>query len=114
VTGTSASSLWAMFGIVAVVCALVFGAFLAVLRKMRTRWRIADEGFPDTSAAGPPEDEIPYGPRLTTAAGSTDAAPEHGTRRADGGRATAMISDVFARVLLTSPSRVTAPGEQCV
>ncbi|MEU6646673.1 cytochrome ubiquinol oxidase subunit I [Saccharomonospora sp. NPDC046836] len=84
VTGTSAPSLWAMFGIVIVVYVLVFGSFLAVVLKMRTRWRIADEQLPDASLAGPPEGDIPYGPRSTAAAGATGAVPDHGTGRTDG------------------------------
>jgi cytochrome d ubiquinol oxidase subunit I len=60
VTDTRASSLWTMLGIVVVVYAAAFGTFLAVVLKMRTRWRTADEL---------PEGDTPYGPRVV--AGST-------------------------------------------
>ncbi|MET7299660.1 cytochrome ubiquinol oxidase subunit I [Embleya sp. NPDC005575] len=63
VTDTRASSLWTMLGIVIVVYAAVFGAFLAVVLKMRTRWRIADEGSAVARAELPPETDTPYGPR---------------------------------------------------
>ncbi|KJY43178.1 cytochrome ubiquinol oxidase subunit I [Streptomyces sp. A1547] len=82
VTDTRASSLWAMLGIVIVVYILIFGTFLAVLLKMRTRWRAADERQGDAEAAGTPEGDTPYGPRRATAA----AAPDHGSPRGDGGR----------------------------
>ncbi|MFE9254275.1 cytochrome ubiquinol oxidase subunit I [Streptomyces sp. NPDC006879] len=62
VTPTSASSLWAMFGVVIVVYLLVFGAFLGVLLKMRTRWRLADSGSA-RALADNPETDTPYGPR---------------------------------------------------
>ncbi|MCX4631466.1 cytochrome ubiquinol oxidase subunit I [Streptomyces sp. NBC_01443] len=81
VTDTRASSLWAMLGIVIVVYTLIFGTFLAVLLKMRTHWRAADEQQGDAHTAGTPESDTPYGPRRTTAA----AAPDHGTARGDGG-----------------------------
>ncbi|WP_328622263.1 cytochrome ubiquinol oxidase subunit I [Streptomyces sp. NBC_00354] len=81
VTDTRAASLWAMLGIVIVVYTLIFGTFLAVLLKMRTRWRDADEQQGDAHTAGTPESDTPYGPRRTTAA----AAPDHGTARGDGG-----------------------------
>ncbi len=81
VTGTRAGPLWTMFGVVAAVYVLVFGAFLAVLLKMRTRWRIADEG-PAGAAPADPETDTPYGPRSAVAA----AAPDAGTGRGrDGG-----------------------------
>ncbi|MCQ9183399.1 cytochrome ubiquinol oxidase subunit I [Streptomyces sp. IBSBF 2953] len=63
VTSTHAGSLWAMLGIVVVVYAAVFASFLAVVLKMRTRWRIADEGSAGPHADPPPETDTPYGPR---------------------------------------------------
>ncbi|WP_405582180.1 cytochrome ubiquinol oxidase subunit I [Streptomyces sp. NBC_01092] len=60
VTDTGAGSLWAMLGVVIVVYVAVFASFLAVVLKMRTRWRIADESL---VAAPPPEADTPYGPR---------------------------------------------------
>ncbi|MFE0731499.1 cytochrome ubiquinol oxidase subunit I [Streptomyces antibioticus] len=68
VTDTRAGSLWAMLGIVIVVYVLMLGAFLAIVLKMRTRWRIADE-TPAAVRGGPaPEDDTPYGPRAEPAA----------------------------------------------
>ncbi|MEU3984876.1 cytochrome ubiquinol oxidase subunit I [Streptomyces sp. NPDC026672] len=75
VTATRAGGLWTMFALVVVVYVFVFGSFLVVLLKMRTRWRLADEsgaprppeGAPDTGApdTGAPETDTPYGPRST-------------------------------------------------
>ncbi|MET8216850.1 cytochrome ubiquinol oxidase subunit I [Streptomyces hirsutus] len=73
VTDTRASSLWTMLGLVIIVYVMVFGAFLAVILKMRTRWRIADEGSAAARTALPPETDTPYGPRSApdpTAAGA--------------------------------------------
>ncbi|WP_344440012.1 cytochrome ubiquinol oxidase subunit I [Kitasatospora nipponensis] len=81
VTTTGSGSLWAMLGVVVAVYVAVFGAFLAVLLKMRTRWRLADAA-PD-AAGPPPELDTPYGPRgepLPTA-----AAPGAGGERPSGG-----------------------------
>ncbi|MEV0531862.1 cytochrome ubiquinol oxidase subunit I [Kitasatospora sp. NPDC050463] len=75
VTPTGAASLWTMFGIVVTVYVLVFGAFLAVLLKMRTRWRLADSDAAPTPAEDP-EADTPYGP--------PPAAGAPGTRRAPG------------------------------
>ncbi|MGW6820228.1 cytochrome ubiquinol oxidase subunit I [Streptomyces sp. NPDC055005] len=77
VTGTPASSLWIMFGLVVVIYVLIFGAFLGVLLKMRTRWRLADAGSARLLSDAP-ETDTPYGPRPETVAG----AP--GTRRDPG------------------------------
>lgn len=63
VTSTRAGALWAMLGLVIVVYALVFSAFLAIVLKMRTRWRQADEGLEGEG----PESVTPYGPRPETA-----------------------------------------------
>ncbi|AKJ09250.1 cytochrome BD ubiquinol oxidase subunit I [Streptomyces incarnatus] len=68
VTATRSTSLWIMFGLVAVVYAFVFGSFLAVLLKMRARWRLAGRpGGPgppeETAPPDPPETDTPYGPR---------------------------------------------------
>lgn len=68
VTATRSTSLWIMFAVVAVVYVLVFGSFLAVLLKMRSRWRLADErGGPrppkETPEHETPETDTPYGPR---------------------------------------------------
>ncbi|MGW5651487.1 cytochrome ubiquinol oxidase subunit I [Streptomyces humi] len=68
VTATRSTSLWIMFAVVVVVYVLVFGSFLAVLLKMRTRWRLADaRGGPRpperTPQPEPPETDTPYGPR---------------------------------------------------
>lgn len=68
VTSTRSTSLWIMFGLVVAVYVVVFGSFLAVLLKMRTRWRLADAagaGPPPAEGAGTetPETDTPYGPR---------------------------------------------------
>ncbi|WP_240134664.1 cytochrome ubiquinol oxidase subunit I [Streptomyces sp. MUM 178J] len=68
VTDESAATLWAVFGIVVVGYAAVLAAFVAVLLRMRTRWRLEDEttgvrkGGPHGGGEGP-EHSIPYGPR---------------------------------------------------
>jgi cytochrome d ubiquinol oxidase subunit I len=72
VTDTRAASLWTMFGIVVVVYVLVLGSFLAVLLKMSSRWRLADEGALAGAAAEDLEDNTPYGPRRLSTAGSRD------------------------------------------
>ncbi|MDH6109312.1 cytochrome d ubiquinol oxidase subunit I [Kitasatospora sp. MAP12-15] len=81
VTTTKSGSLWTMFGVVAVVYVAVFGSFLAVLLKMRTRWRIADAASSPTAPA--PELDTPYGPRGEPV--PTAAAPGGNGERADGG-----------------------------
>lgn len=77
VTSTRSTTLWIMFGLVAFIYVFVFGSFLAVLLKMRTRWRLADEQAARAGATAPapetPEAGAPYGPRLTVATG----APPH-------------------------------------
>ncbi|MFF1834052.1 cytochrome ubiquinol oxidase subunit I [Streptomyces sp. NPDC058231] len=74
VTATRAGSLWTMLAVVVLVYAAVFASFLAVLLKMRTRWRIADASASPAAVPQEPETETPYGPRgerLPTAAGAT-------------------------------------------
>jgi cytochrome bd ubiquinol oxidase subunit I len=86
VTSTGAPALWTTFGIVVAVYVLVFGSFLAVLLKMRSRWRLADAGIAGHGGEGP-ETDTPYGPRPEpVAAGSVASAPppEPGTPRAPG------------------------------
>ncbi|MFF4547791.1 cytochrome ubiquinol oxidase subunit I [Streptomyces sp. NPDC001406] len=61
VTATRAPALWTMFALVVLVYVFVFGSFLVVLLKMRTRWRLADAS--DTAGRGAPETDNPYGPR---------------------------------------------------
>ncbi len=79
VTATRAGSLWTMFGIVVVLYVAVFWAFLAVVLKMRTRWRIADadraQSAADTPAPGP-EADTPYGPRPRTDMVATSTLPD--------------------------------------
>ncbi|MHB9863636.1 cytochrome ubiquinol oxidase subunit I [Streptomyces sp. YIM S03343] len=82
VTPTRAGSLWTTLGIVMGVYVAVFGSFLAVVLKMRTRWRIADEGYAVARAASPPEAGTPYGPREPEPA---QAAPRHGSGNSAGG-----------------------------
>ncbi|MEU3490669.1 cytochrome ubiquinol oxidase subunit I [Streptomyces massasporeus] len=82
VTGTHATGLWTMFGLVVFVYVFVFGSFLVVLLTMRTRWRLADE---QQAAGGPvagPETDTPYGPRPAVPAGGSRApgGPSDGGR----------------------------------
>ncbi|MGW2558719.1 cytochrome ubiquinol oxidase subunit I [Streptomyces sp. NPDC001514] len=63
VTATRSTSLWIMFGLVIVVYVLLFGAFLTVLLKMRTRWRLADAERAKGHPVEEPETDTPYGPR---------------------------------------------------
>ena len=83
VTSTRAGSLWAMLGVVIVVYVAVFGSFLAVVLKMRTRWRIADNGSAAARAEVPPETDTPYGPRSEPAPAA--AAPDGGSGHTPGG-----------------------------
>ncbi len=84
VTSTRAGSLWIMFGLIVLVYVLVFAAFLVVLLRMRTRWRLADTA--DGTAAEAPETDTPYGPRSAALAkgapgtGGADDAPPGGGR----------------------------------
>ncbi|MFG3346058.1 cytochrome ubiquinol oxidase subunit I [Streptomyces sp. NPDC048018] len=63
VTATRSTSLWIMLGVVMVVYVLLFGSFLVILLKMRTRWRLADERRADDGTGLAPEHDLPYGPR---------------------------------------------------
>ncbi|MFD5636421.1 cytochrome ubiquinol oxidase subunit I [Streptomyces sp. NPDC127077] len=77
VTPTGAGSLWTMFGVVVVVYALMFGAFLGVVMKMSRRWRLAG---PAGEEGHGPEADTPYGPRRERAgaAHGPTAPPESG------------------------------------
>ncbi|MFH9243924.1 cytochrome ubiquinol oxidase subunit I [Streptomyces lydicus] len=68
VTPTRALTLWIMFGLVLLVYVFIFGSLLAVLLKMRTRWRAADERTGTARDEGP-ESDIPYGPSSRVPAG---------------------------------------------
>ncbi|POX46404.1 cytochrome ubiquinol oxidase subunit I [Streptomyces sp. Ru71] len=89
VTSTRSTTLWIMFGLVIAVYVFVFASFLAILLKMRTRWRLADEQDVHTAPAGAagetPESGTPYGPRPTVPSG---AAP-----RSDGGASSSPAQD---------------------
>jgi cytochrome bd ubiquinol oxidase subunit I len=85
VTDTAAGSLWAMLGIVIVVYVAVFGSFLAVVLKMRTRWRIADEGSAAARAGLHPEADTPYGPRSEPEPAAAGAAPDGVAGHTSGG-----------------------------
>jgi len=70
VTGMPAETLWAVFAITVLGYVAVFAAFVTVLLRMRTRWRLEDEassvrqGTAGTEAPGEsPERHVPYGPR---------------------------------------------------
>ncbi|MFD0004373.1 cytochrome ubiquinol oxidase subunit I [Streptomyces sp. NPDC127178] len=79
VTSTRSSTLWTMFGLVVVVYVFIFGSFLAILLRMRTRWRLADEedkaGTGARTTTEAPETDTPYGPRPPVPSG---AAPPSG------------------------------------
>ncbi|MFJ8743735.1 cytochrome ubiquinol oxidase subunit I [Embleya sp. NPDC127516] len=62
VTPTGAATLWTVFAVIVVLYVLIFGAFLGVLLKMRSRWRLADSKVGRVPADGP-ESDTPYGPR---------------------------------------------------
>lgn len=85
VTSTRSTTLWIMLGVVMVVYVFLFGSFLVILLKMRTRWRLADEQRAVPGAGGPPEHDLPYGPRAPL---SPDDVPAAGGRadRAGGDR----------------------------
>ncbi|MFI1507956.1 cytochrome ubiquinol oxidase subunit I [Streptomyces sp. NPDC020597] len=86
VTSTGAGSLWAMLGIVVLVYAAVFGSFLAVVLRMRTGWRLADEGRAAAGASSPPETDTPYGPSgPEPEPAATRALPRDGSDRPTGG-----------------------------
>ncbi|MFF3607667.1 cytochrome ubiquinol oxidase subunit I [Streptomyces sp. NPDC002463] len=83
VTSTHSTTLWIMLGVVMSVYVFLFGSFLVILLKMRTRWRLADE---ERAAGGPPhtpEADTPYGPRAPVPAGDGSAG---GGARAEDGR----------------------------
>ncbi|WP_028798790.1 cytochrome ubiquinol oxidase subunit I [Streptomyces sp. 142MFCol3.1] len=85
VTSTRSTVLWITFGTVVAVYAFVFGSFLVVLLKMRTRWRLADERSGPATPAQTPETDTPYGPRSPVAAAGTsrtggDGPPSSGGR----------------------------------
>ncbi|ALO12886.1 Cytochrome bd-I oxidase subunit I [Streptomyces venezuelae] len=86
VTSTRSTTLWIMLAVVMVVYVFLFGSFLVILLKMRTRWRLADE---QQAAGGPsphaPETDTPYGPRAPVPAGDAPAA-DGGAAGAEGGR----------------------------
>ncbi|GAA4877986.1 cytochrome ubiquinol oxidase subunit I [Kitasatospora terrestris] len=75
VTSTRAPGIWTMLGIVVVLYAAVFAAFLAVLLKMRTRWRLADAGEAVRGTLDP-ETDTPYGPRGQRPPDRVGAAPD--------------------------------------
>jgi cytochrome d ubiquinol oxidase subunit I len=84
VTTTHAGGIWTMLGIVIVLYVTVFAAFLAVVLKMRTRWRIADEGTATRGTHGP-ETDIPYGPRREPVPDEAGAAAGGGSGTTSGG-----------------------------
>ncbi|MER7735934.1 cytochrome ubiquinol oxidase subunit I [Streptomyces erythrochromogenes] len=84
VTATRSTTLWIMFGLVIVVYVFVFGAFLAVLLKMRTRWRIADAQQGAGTPVEAPESDTPYGPRSavpSSSSSSSSSTPSSGDGR---------------------------------
>ncbi|MFD3942172.1 cytochrome ubiquinol oxidase subunit I [Streptomyces sp. NPDC058579] len=84
VTSTRSTTLWIMLGVVIVVYVFLFGSFLVILLKMRTRWRLADERRAAGGAVHAPEADTPYGPREPIPAG--DAPTGGGAARSEDGR----------------------------
>ncbi|MFJ5552171.1 cytochrome ubiquinol oxidase subunit I [Streptomyces sp. NPDC093225] len=78
VTSTRSATLWTMFGLVILLYVCIFGAFLAVLLKMRARWRLADGGTGPAGPAEEPEAVTPYGPRSRVPVGDDGSAPSGG------------------------------------
>ncbi|MFG2576303.1 cytochrome ubiquinol oxidase subunit I [Streptomyces sp. NPDC048481] len=78
VTPTGAGGIWAVLGVVIVVYVAVFGSFLAILLKMRSRWRVADEAAASSATVLEPEADTPYGPRHAADAVTTGAPPGAG------------------------------------
>ncbi|MFD7626715.1 cytochrome ubiquinol oxidase subunit I [Streptomyces sp. NPDC059851] len=74
VTATRSGALWSMFALVVVVYVFIFGSFLVVLLKMRTRWRLDDERRSGEGTTETPETDTPYGPRSAVTAASTPTA----------------------------------------
>lgn len=62
VTSTRSTTLWIMLGVVMVVYVFLFGSFLVVLLKMRTRWRLADEQRATGKVSTPRRPTSPTGP----------------------------------------------------
>lgn len=86
VTSTRSSSLWIMLGLVIVVYVLIFGSLLAVLLKMRTRWRLADERREAGEQDEGPETDTPYGPRSRPPTDDALASRGAGSGPAEDGR----------------------------
>ncbi|MEV6394625.1 cytochrome ubiquinol oxidase subunit I [Streptomyces sp. NPDC051907] len=86
VTSTRSSSLWIMLGVVIVVYVFIFGSLLAVLLKMRTRWRLADEQEAAGRRGDAPETDSPYGPRTPVPAGDGASAGGSGAAPSGDGR----------------------------
>jgi cytochrome d ubiquinol oxidase subunit I len=84
VTSTRSSTLWTLLGVVMVVYVCLFGSFLVVLLKMRTRWRLADDEQVAGGAVHQPEADTPYGPRAPIPAGDSSAAAGTTARPGDG------------------------------
>ncbi|MFF2568706.1 cytochrome ubiquinol oxidase subunit I [Streptomyces sp. NPDC058084] len=85
VTATRSTSLWIMLGVVVVVYVLLFGSFLVLLLKMRTRWRLADAQQAAGGTGLPPEHDLPYGPRARVSPDDVPAA-RGGADRSGGDR----------------------------
>lgn len=84
VTSTRSTTLWITLGLVIVVYVFIFGSLLAVLLKMRTRWRLADEQWAAGHPAHAPEADTPYGPRAPVPA--ADATSGGGAGPSEDGR----------------------------
>ncbi|MGW6731443.1 cytochrome ubiquinol oxidase subunit I [Streptomyces sp. NPDC055013] len=82
VTSTRSGTLWTMFGLVVVVYVFIFGSFLVILLRMRTRWRLADEddraGTGKRTTTEAPETDTPYGPRPAVPSGASPPSGSDG------------------------------------
>ncbi|MEU9859414.1 cytochrome ubiquinol oxidase subunit I [Streptomyces sp. NPDC047971] len=83
VTSTRSTTLWIMLAVVMVVYVFLFGSFLVILLRMRTRWRLADEQRAAGGAVHAPEADTPYGPRAPLPVGD---APPGGAAQSEDGR----------------------------
>lgn len=78
VTNIGAQAIWISFGVIVVIYALIAWGLFGVLLHMRRRWRQQDGLVVPT--VGPPESEIPYGPRTDALYPSGPAAAPDGDR----------------------------------
>lgn len=109
VTGARSSTLWTMFGLVVVVYVFIFGSFLAVLLKMRTRWRLDDERSVEAGTMATPETDTPTA-RAPPSRPATPPLRERRRHRADRGGQAVTAAGVVAAVLLLAVAAYTCAG----